>query len=75
MHKGAAAMHRHRSLAAKHASSQRGTHRNEASPSSVHQFRSQPAFQQPNHQGSAGRIARRSALSSGNFYPLARALQ
>jgi hypothetical protein len=43
MHKGAAEMHRGRSLAAKDASLQRGTHRKEAGRREMHQFCAQRA--------------------------------
>jgi hypothetical protein len=73
MHKGAAQMHRGRSLAAKDASLQRGTHRNEARRLCLHQFRAHRAYRHAITHDST--TAARVPPNGGQIYRLACALQ
>lgn len=75
MHKGAAAMHLGRSLAARHASLQRDAHRNEARHQRMHHICAHLAYRPPIDRDSAYRTAAPRARRTGHSYRLARALQ
>lgn len=71
MHKGAATLHRRRSLADGHASLRRGTHLNDAHALRLHQFRATLRITDVAHHRAAARTSR----TSSRNYDMACALQ